>query len=185
MAGRRLPGHAHRPTVTRGRASLLGPTFPQSRRALAMPPPPRRSFLAHAAAASGLLGLARTSRAIDPIPRTRPSHFKLSLAAYSYRRYLAGPEKRMDLFAFVDLAADLGLDAVEPTAYYFPEDAGADYCHRLRRHAFLRGLDISGTAIRNDFCLPPGPERDRELARARAWIDRASELSAPTLRLLS
>jgi sugar phosphate isomerase/epimerase len=146
----------------------------------------RRRFLTHAATATtGLLALTRTASAVDPIGRTRPSHFKLSLAAYSYRRHLAGPEKRMDLFGFVDLAADLGLDAVEPTAYYFPEDCGPDYLHRLRRHAFLLGLDISGTAIRNDFCLPPGTERDVELAKARAWIDRAAEINAPTLRLLS
>jgi sugar phosphate isomerase/epimerase len=146
----------------------------------------RRGFLARAAAATtGVLTLPTTATAIEPIRRTRPSHFKLSLAAYSYRRHLAGPGKTMDLFGFVDLAADLGLDAVEPTAYYFPEDCGPDYLHRLRRHAFLLGLDISGTAIRNDFCLPPGAERDQELAKARTWIDRAADLDAPTLRLLS
>ena len=146
----------------------------------------RRGFLARAAlAAAGPLGLARAAAAIEPMGRTRPSHFKLSLAAYSYRRYLAGPDKRMDLFDFANLAADLGLDAIEPTAYYFPADVSPDYLHRLKQHAFLLGLDISGTAIRNDFCLPPGPERDKELTQARAWIDRAAELDAPTLRLLS
>src|SRR5438067_13789042 len=108
----------------------------------------RRDFLVNASLL-GLLGPRTLAHAADPIGRTRPSHLKLSLAAYSYRRYLAGPEQRMDLFGFVSLAADLGLDAVEPTAYYFPEDAGVDAFHRLRRHAFLLGLDISGTAIRN------------------------------------
>jgi len=132
--------------------------------------------------AAGPLALAR---AIEPIGRTRPGHLKLSLAAYSFRRHLAGPDATMDLFDFVDRAADLGLDAVEPTAYYFPADVAPDDLHRLKQHAFLLGLDVSGTAIRNDFCLPPGPERDRELAQARTWIDRAAELDAPTLRLLS
>ena len=151
-----------------------------------MLPMTRRGFLAKTAlAAAGPLALARPAAAVDPIGRTRPSHFKLSLAAYSYRDLLSGPNKTMDLFGFVNLAADLGLDAVEPTSYYFPENVSADYLHRLKQHAFLLGLDISGTAVMNDFCLPPGPETDKELDHVRTWIDHAAELDAPTLRLLS
>jgi sugar phosphate isomerase/epimerase len=152
-----------------------------------MPQPTRRGFLSRAAlaATAGPLTLARTASAIDPIGRHRPSHFKLSLAAYSYRDYLAGPDQRMDLFDFVNMAADLGLDAIEPTSYYFPEDVTTDYLHRLKQRAFLLGLDISGTAVMNDFCLPPGPEADKERDHVRTWIDRAAELDAPVLRLLS
>jgi sugar phosphate isomerase/epimerase len=147
----------------------------------------RRGFLAKTAlvTAAGPLALGRRAAAVGPIGRTRPSHFKLSLAAYSFRDNLTGPNKTMDLFGFVDLAADLGLDAVEPTSYYFPEDVSADYLHRLKQHAFLLGLDISGTAVMNDFCLPTGPEADKELDHVRTWIARAAELDAPTLRLLS
>jgi sugar phosphate isomerase/epimerase len=152
-----------------------------------MPQPTRRGFLSRAALAvtAGPLTLARTTAAVGPIGRTRPSHFKLSLAAYSYRDYLAGPDQRMDLFDFVNMAADLGLDAIEPTSYYFPEDVTTDYLHRLKQRAFLLGLDISGTAVMNDFCLPPGPEADKERDHVRTWIDRAAELDAPVLRLLS
>jgi sugar phosphate isomerase/epimerase len=147
----------------------------------------RRGFLARTAlaTAAGPLVLARPAAAVGPIGRTRPSHLKLSLAAYSFRDFLSGPNKSMDLFDFVNLAADLGLDAVEPTSYYFPEAVSRDYLHRLKQHAFLLGLDISGTSVMNDFCLPPGPETDKELNHVRTWIDHAAELDAPTLRLLS
>ena len=66
--------------------------------------PNRRSFLTRAAGAAlvGPLALGRSARAIGPIGRTRPSHLKLSIAAYSYRKFLQGPEKRMDLFDFGD-----------------------------------------------------------------------------------
>ncbi len=151
-----------------------------------MPQMTRREFLGRAAlAAAGPVVLARPAAAVGPIGRTRPSHFKLSLAAYSFRDRLTGPNQTMDLFGFVDLAADLGLDAIEPTSYYFPEHVTTDDLHRLKRHAFLLGLDVSGTAVMNDFCLPPGPEADKELEHVRTWIDRAAELDAPTLRLLS
>jgi sugar phosphate isomerase/epimerase len=149
-----------------------------------MCPITRRQFVTQASllAALGPRGVAYAS---DPVGRTRPSHLKLSLAAYSYRDYLSGPKKTMDLFGFLELAADLGLDAVEPTSYYFPEDVSTGYLHRLKQRAFLLGLDISGTAVMNDFCLPPGPERDKNVAHVWAWIDHAAELDAPTLRILS
>jgi sugar phosphate isomerase/epimerase len=91
----------------------------------------------------------------------------------------------MDLFAYANLAADMGLDAIEPTSYYFPADVTTDYLHRLKRHAFLLGLDISGTAIGNNFCLPPGPKRDAQLELTRTWIDRAAELDAPVIRIFA
>jgi sugar phosphate isomerase/epimerase len=146
----------------------------------------RRQFLTRiAVAAAGPMVLARTSSAIDPIGRTRPSHLKLSLAAYSYRDFLVGPKKTMDLFGFVDLAADLGLDAVELTSYYFPENVSSDYLNRLKTHAFRQGLDVSGTAVMNDFCLSPGPAADKEVEHVRTWIGRAAELDAPMIRVLS
>jgi sugar phosphate isomerase/epimerase len=152
-----------------------------------MPGITRRRLLGKtvAAAAAGTLALVQPAAAVEPIGRTRPSHLKLSLAAYSFRDTLAGPGKTMDLFGFVNLAADLGLDAVEPTSYYFPEDVSTDYLHRLMQHAFLLGLDISGTAVMNDFCLPPGAETDKELNHVHTWIDHAAELDAPTLRVMS
>jgi sugar phosphate isomerase/epimerase len=146
----------------------------------------RRQFLTKIAMAStGPMVLGRTASAIDPIGRTRPSHLKLSLAAYSYRDFLVGPKKSMDLFGFVDLAADLGLDAVELTSYYFPENVSSDYLNRLKTHAFRQGLDVSGTAVMNDFCLSPGPAADKEVEHVRIWIGRAAELDAPMIRVLS
>ena len=141
----------------------------------------RRAFLGQAAAA--LFATRALGSRIDPIGRTRPSHFKLSLAAYSFRQELDFKAKKLDMFGFVDLAADLGLDAVEPTSYWFPPDADSAYFHRLKQHAFTLGLDISGTAIRNDFCLPEGPKREEDLANVRRWIDRAAELDAPVIRV--
>ena len=90
------------------------------------------------------------------------------MAAYSYRAFLAGKAKTMDLFKFVDLSADMGLDGVELTSYYFPEDATVDYLHRLKQHAFLLGLDVSGTSVGNNFCLAGGPEHARSSSGARS-----------------
>ena len=154
-----------------------------------MPRLSRRELLQQAAltltAGYGTLAVGRSARAIPPIGRTRPSHLKLSIAAYSYRQYLTGNPPKIDLFDFVNLAADMALDGVEPTSYYFPADVRTDYLNRLKLHAFKLGLDISGTAVGNNFCLPPGSKRDEQIELVRLWIDRAAELDAPVIRIFA
>jgi sugar phosphate isomerase/epimerase len=154
-----------------------------------MRPTTRRQLLA-SAAFSALAGPAlfnHSASAGGPIGRTRPSHLKLSLAAYSFRDSLAPKTGKptMDLFDFVELGADLALDGVELTSYYFPTDVTPDYLHRLKQRAFTLGLDVSGTSVGNNFCVAPGPERDKQLALVRTWVDRAAELDAPVIRIFA
>src|SRR5438132_1706808 len=95
--------------------------------------PDRRTFLSTALAA-GVLGVsAGAAHAIEPIRRQGPPRMRLSLAAYSFRQALDLRQKppAMTLDGFIDLAADLPLDAVELTGYYFPETT-ARYLARLK-----------------------------------------------------
>ena len=151
----------------------------------------RRQFLGRAARAGGAAlaaASARTAPAMPPIPRPAGGPFKLSLAAYSYRKYLdlrASP-RPMDILGFVRACADMGLGATEPTSYYFTEEEQApERLLELRRQAHLLGLTVSGTAVGNDFCLPPGPERERQIAHVLRWIDHAALLGAATLRVFA
>ncbi len=144
----------------------------------------RRDFTA-ALAALPAMALTGGATAIDPIKRAGAPSMKLSLAAYSFRDALAGPKKSMTLDDFVDLASLYDLEAVEPTSYYFPEPATPQYCRSLRRHAFIQGLSISGTAVRNTFTHPPGPQLDKEIDHVKRWVDLAAELHAPTIRIFA
>jgi sugar phosphate isomerase/epimerase len=60
-----------------------------------------------------------------------------------------------------------------------------EYLVNLRRHCFRLGLDVSGTAVGNDFCHPPGETRDREIKSVKQWIDHAAVLGAPVIRIFS
>ena len=144
----------------------------------------RRTFL-RSAAATAVLAVTSPALAIPPIGRTRPSHLKLSLAAYSYRQWLAAKPPKMDLFGFVDLCADMAVDGTELTSYYFPPNVDSAYLHRLKQHAFTLGLDISGTSVGNNFCVPDGPDREKQLALVRTWVDNAAELDAPVIRIFA
>lgn len=150
----------------------------------------RRLFL-QSAIATALVGptsLAslHTAVAAGPVRRNGKPHLKLSLAAYSYRDYLTGKlQPKMTLDQFIELCADLGLDGTELTSYYFPENFDQAYLVSLKQKTFRLGLDISGTAIANDFCLPPGEARDKSLAHTRLWIDHAATMGAPVIRIFA
>ena len=58
----------------------------------------------------------------------------------------------MTLFDFIDFAAELPLDAVELTSYYWAETTDA-YVEKLRAHAAKKKLAVSGVPIANDFCV--------------------------------
>ncbi|MFN0052103.1 MAG: sugar phosphate isomerase/epimerase family protein [Planctomycetales bacterium] len=149
--------------------------------------PNRRQFFQVALAGGLTVGLGRwpTATASEPVRRNGKSHLKLSLAAYSYRDLLTKKENPMHLDDFVRLCADLDLDGTELTSYYFPKDFTTDYLIHLKQLTFRLGLDISGTAIANDFCLPPGPKRDETLAHTRLWIDHAALMGAPVIRIFA
>ena len=154
----------------------------------------RRMFLrglTAASAAAALPSLA-VSHAAEPITRNGKSHLKLSLAAYSFSRFLptrGTPEQiaaaKFTLEKFIDFCAEQNLDGCELTGYYFPKDITNDYLNSLKERTFRLGLDISGTAIGNDFCKPKGPAWDKELEMTREWIDYAATLGAPVIRIFA
>lgn len=153
-----------------------------------MPPiPHRREFLRQAAVLGGAaLGLhAVGSAAIEPLARNGKTKFKYSLAAYSYRELLTGDKPKLTLADFIDDCAAFGLEGTELTSYYFPKDVGPAYLREIKRQCFRLGLDVTGTAVGNDFCLPPGEKRDEQLALVRRWVDHAEILGAPVIRIFS
>ncbi|MEX2113302.1 MAG: sugar phosphate isomerase/epimerase family protein [Pirellulales bacterium] len=149
----------------------------------------KRSALTSAAALTGWYagGGGATAHAIEPIQRNGHSFFKFSLAAYSYRDLLnaKSPESRLTLEDFIADCAKMNLQGTELTSYYFPENPTDEYLCSLKQLCFRLGLDVSGTAVGNDFCFPPGEERDRQIADVKRWIDRAAVLGAPVIRIFS
>jgi sugar phosphate isomerase/epimerase len=145
----------------------------------------RRGVLAGVAAATASTFGASPARAIEPIVRNKTAKIKFSLAAYSYRALLTGKNPKLTLNDFVDDCAKYGLEGTELTSYYFPEKVTGDFLRELRRRCFQNGLDVSGTAVGNDFCHPAGPKRDAEIEHVKLWIENAAILSAPVIRIFS
>ncbi|MFA6543995.1 MAG: sugar phosphate isomerase/epimerase family protein [Limisphaerales bacterium] len=154
----------------------------------------RRQFLQ--TTATTLLA-APAARAIEPLGRTGSARLQLSLAAYSFRDFFGADVQRptsktvppagleMDMFKFINFCAENGCVGAELTGYYFPRELTTDYLVQVRRHAFVKGVAISGSAIGNNFSHPKGEKRDKEIAQTKQWIDRAAVLGTSHIRVFA
>lgn len=145
--------------------------------------PHRRGFLLGSLAGAGALGVG-AANAIEPIRRQGRPLMRLSLAAYSFRQALDLRRKppTMNLDGFIDLTATMPFDAVELTEYYFPETSPR-YLAGLKGRCTRLGLDISGTAIRTDFCVNNAARLKEQIDHTRRWIEITSRLGGKTIRI--
>lgn len=142
----------------------------------------RRQFLtATLAASAGLAGLAS---AIEPIVRVGKPFLRLSLAAYGFRQFLDIKKPQMSLEEFIDFAANHDFDAVELTSYYFPRST-PEYLAHLKGYCTRQGLDISGSAVGNNFCVPDPEKLKEQLDNTKAWIENTARLGGKTLRIFA
>ncbi len=148
----------------------------------------RRRFLQAALAAGTTLAVTTVpAAAIEPFRRPAPPRLRLSLAAYSYNRYLNFRRKQkptMTLAEFIDGAGPLPLDAVELTAYYFRETTPR-YLADLKGRCTRLGLDISGTAVGNNFCTTNAGRLKEEIASVKRWVEHTSRLGGKTMRIFA
>lgn len=149
----------------------------------------RRDFLKTMAVAS-LMGSSVSTAAASTASRGQknpnPGNLKLSLNAYSFNSPLSKGE--MSLISLLEFCSGQNLPAVDITAYYFPgyPDVPPDaYLYEIKRKAFSLGLHISGTGVRNDFTDPDKEKRAADIQMVKAWIEAASKLGAPVIRIFS
>jgi sugar phosphate isomerase/epimerase len=124
------------------------------------------------------------ARLAPPAPGT--PHLKLSCNLFSFNEPLRSGA--MSLEAVIAFCADQGFDAVDPTGYYFPgypDVPDRAYVYRIKQQAFLSGLAISGTGVRNDFTVADPAARAADVALIKQWVAVAADLDAPVLRVFA
>ncbi len=125
------------------------------------------------------------SKTVKPLT-VLSSKLKTSLNAYSFNAPLM--DTSMDLDDLMEYCAKRNFDAVDITAYYFPgyPDVPSDeYLYHIKQKAFLLGLEISGTGVRNDFTNPDPLKRAEDVAMVKNWIIAAEKLGAPVIRIFA
>jgi len=153
-------------------------------------PTHRRRFLSGvlstAAVAAAGARFAGRATAQGRVSRSSGTRVRLGLNAYSFNEPLRAGTLTLD--DLVDYCAQHGLDGLDATGYYFPgypkvpDDA---FLYRLKRRAFLNGVTISGTGVRNDFAVDDPAARQRDVRMVKDWIEAAAKLGATVVRIFS
>lgn len=150
-------------------------------------PWPRRCFLKSLVTAPLMAsGLRAVASQADSLKRAIGHHFKISLNVYSFNALLR--EGKIDLFDVLEFCAAYNFEAIDPTGYYFPaypEVPTLEFINQFKRKAFLLGLDISGTGVRNDFTVTDPARRQADVAMIKQWIEAAAGLGIPNLRVFA
>jgi len=139
----------------------------------------RRNFFSTSLACAATAALAG-------VPREPGVKLKLALNAYSFDKPLMAHTMTLD--DVIHFCAQHRVDALDATGYYFPGYPKApsdEYVYNLKKTAFLNGVQLSGTGVRNDFAVADPAARKRDVQMVKDWIEVASKLGAPVVRVFS
>ncbi len=132
------------------------------------------------------LAVAAAAVAQPKVAREPGVKLKLALNAYSFDKPLRAGT--MTLEDVVHFCAQHRVDALDATGYYFPgypETPADEFVYSLKRTAFLNGVQLSGTGVRNDFAVADAAARKADVQMVKNWIEVASKLGAPVIRVFS
>jgi L-ribulose-5-phosphate 3-epimerase len=107
-------------------------------------------------------------------------HLRPGLVAYSYRKQLAA--KTMTYEALIRHVSDLGLDGLDTTVYWFPDNSD-QYLATLRRTAYKNAVNLYSIAVRIRLAQPTPELRQAEFESLKKWVDVAERLGATHVRV--
>jgi L-ribulose-5-phosphate 3-epimerase len=150
---------------------------------------PRRSFLAATglAAAGVSAGLGAAAEPGSSKAAAGKKGVKLGISTYSYWHFRPPKVAIEDV---IDKAAELGVGGVDilHRQMDMPEkepidSAGRAYLRKLKRHAFINGIDLICVSTHQNFVSPKPDEIDKNVEHTKKCIEIAYELGAPCIRI--
>ncbi|WP_298355036.1 sugar phosphate isomerase/epimerase [Runella sp.] len=116
-----------------------------------------------------------TALAIDVSP------FKLGLSTYSYWHFKT---PKVAIETVIDEAARMNIEGVDILHRQMDnEDNG--YLQKLKRHAFVNGVDLICLSIHQSFVTPDAVERQKNIDHTLHCIELAYKMGIPSVRLNS
>jgi sugar phosphate isomerase/epimerase len=105
---------------------------------------------------------------------------RFGVSTYSFWQFRN--EELRDVGRCIDLAAEMGFDAVEILHRQMTDESNSAL-QSLKRRAFLNGLDLCGFSTHQAFVFPDAAERRRNVEHTVRCIQLAYHLGIPTVRV--
>ncbi|MGI6454485.1 MAG: sugar phosphate isomerase/epimerase family protein [bacterium] len=138
----------------------------------------RRGLLSGAAAGALALGMP-SARAQEP--KSRKSTINLAISSYSYWHFA---ETKYPIEKVIDKASELGVSGVD-VLHRQMESEERSYMNKLKRHAFVNGIDLIALSIHQDFVSPDAAEQKKNIEHTIHCIELAHAMGIPCIRLNS
>ena len=139
----------------------------------------RRHFFSAGAAALAGSTLPFASTPVTAAPAKAAGRIKLGLATYSYWHFT---KKKYPIEKVIDHAAELGVEGVDVLQVQMDGEAPG-YLRKLKRHAFVNGVDLISLSIHQGFVSPDPKKRQRNIDHTVKCLELAHELGIPCIRL--
>jgi sugar phosphate isomerase/epimerase len=107
---------------------------------------------------------------------------RIGVSTYSFWHFGKNPHDIRDVEKCIDLAADMGFDGVELLLQQM-RDQSPGTLQRLKRRAFLLGLDVMGFSTHQGFLYPDKAKRQENVELTIRQIEMAYALGIPTMRI--
>lgn len=146
----------------------------------------RRTFLRNLALTPLIISSNKLLAFSNPKTEVKKKRLQYSINAYSFNSELRSGE--MTFFDMMEFAAEIGMDAIDLTGYYFssyPETPENSELFALKRKALALGLDIAWTGVRNNFVTPDTSARKTDVELIKNWLEVSSKLGATIMRIFT
>jgi sugar phosphate isomerase/epimerase len=141
----------------------------------------RRDFLASSAAVAVGAMTSHCAPAAEPAPKAITN--RIGTSTYSFWHFGKNPKDIRDVEKCIDLAADMGFDAVEILLQQLPRDPSPEYLQRVKRRAFKLGIQFNGLSTHQTFMSPDKADRDKNVKLVTSQLETAYALGIPTMRV--
>ena len=146
----------------------------------------KRTFIKTGASLAGLTALGSACQTTQHTSKHTPAHklqsrIKLGISSYSYWHFR---DPKTSIVTVIDKSAALGVEGVD-ILHRQMDSEDIPYLQKLKRHAFINGIDLIALSIHQDFVDPDPAVRKEHIQHTLKCIDLAHEMGIPCIRLNS
>jgi len=142
----------------------------------------RRHFLATGALAGATTALPAQAQESNAIPKPTFPANRIGVSSYSFWGFQR--EELRDIPTCLGHAAKMGFDGFEVLQRQLVSTDNAAL-QKIKRHAFLLGLDLMGYSTHQGFLSPDKEKREAQIKHTTDCIEQAYAMGIPTMRVNS